>query len=459
LTDLVGDKPIDSSTSEDDYPAERRAWYVVGVLTLAYIFSFIDRQILNLLVGPIKRDLGISDTRMSLLMGLSFAVFYTFFGIPLGRLTDSKSRRAIIIVGITFWSLATAGCGLARRFWHLAVMRMGVGVGEASLSPAAYSMIADYFRPEKRALAMSVYSMGIYVGAGLASVLGGLVMKFIAGQESVPAPVVGVVRPWQLVFFVVGLPGLLVALLLFTVREPTRRGAVRVKDELSPNHAPLGDVLRYIRDNRRTFYCHNLGIALISFASYAATSWNPTLLIRRFHWSAADAGLALGVIIMVFGTLGIVLGGHIADRLARRGQADATLRVALMGAVAWLPFGLLYPLMPSGEWTVALLAPATICWSLPFGVAPAAIQQMMPNAMRGQATAIYLFVVNLIGLGLGPTAIALATDHVFHDENALHLSLLFLGLLAHMLAIALLWSGLAPYRQTLSYLANWSRER
>jgi MFS family permease len=162
---------------KEAYPPVGYSWYVVGILTVAYVFSFIDRQILNLLVGPIRRDLQISDTEMSLLMGFSFAVFYTFFGIPLGRLADTRSRRALITGGIVLWSLMTAACGLARNFVHFLLLRMGVGVGEAALSPSAYSLIADYFPRENRATALSVYSMGIYIGSGLAYLLGGLVVK------------------------------------------------------------------------------------------------------------------------------------------------------------------------------------------------------------------------------------------------------------------------------------------
>ena len=447
-------RPI-SSKRDDSYPSARYAWYVVGVLTLAYVFSFIDRQILTLLVGPIKRDLHISDTQMSLLMGLSFAVFYTFFGIPLGRLADSRSRRAIITVGIVVWSVMTAGCGVVQRYWQLAVMRMGVGVGEASLSPAAYSLIADSFRPEKRSTAISVYSMGIYLGAGLATLLGGLVVRFASGKEGVLVPLVGTTRPWQLVFFAVGFPGLLVALLLATVREPSRKGG----GQPAPHAAPLSDVWAYVRDNERTFLCHNLGIAFLAFSGYGAAAWIPTLLGRRHEWTAARSGVVFGLIGMTCGTLGIVLGGYLADRLRQRGHSDATLRVALFGALAWLPFGILFPLMPTGEWAVVLLAPAYLFSSLPFGVAPAAIQQMMPNSMRGQASAIYLFVINLIGLGLGPTAVAVVTDYVFHDDRAVHLSLLIVGVAANLVAAALLWMGLEPYRRSLDYLTAWNEAR
>jgi MFS family permease len=444
--------------AEDSYPPLPYAWYVVGVLTLAYIFSFIDRQILNLLVGPIERDLGIGDTAMSLLMGFSFAVFYTLFGIPLGRMADSRSRRVIIAVGIASWSIMTAGCGLARKYWQLALLRMGVGVGEASLSPAAYSLIADYFQPEYRATAISVYSMGIYVGSGMAFILGGLVVKFASGQDQFELPLIGATRAWQLIFFIVGLPGLLMSLLLLTVREPTRKGLRRVaQGAAGPPSVPLGEVWAYFRDNRATFLCLNLGIACLTFSAYGASTWIPTFLVRVHGWPAGQTGVVFGLIVAIAGTLGIMTGGRLADRLRVRGYADAEVRVALFSAIGWLPFGILYPLVPHGTWAAILLVPAIFFTSAPFGVAPAAIQRMMPNAMRAQATALYLFVINLIGLGLGPTAVALVTDRVFHDKNAVNLSLLLVSLAADTAAILLLWLALTPYRHSLDYVGRWNQ--
>lgn len=437
-----------------DYPASREAWYVVGVLTLAYVFSFIDRQILSLLVKPIQRDLQISDTQLSLLMGTSFAVFYTLFGIPLGRLADTGNRRNLIVIGVAFWSVMTAGCGLARKYWTLALMRMGVGVGEATLSPSAYSMIADCFRPERRSTAMSVYSMGIYIGSGLAFVLGGMVVQFAIKQASFDIPWIGPVRSWQLVFFVVGLPGLPVALLTYlTVREPSRKGLLASAGKGAS--ASMREVLTYVRDNATTFFCLNLGIALVTLNAYGGTAWIPAMYERRFGWTAGQTGIVFGLIVGIAGTCGIVAGGRLADWLNQRGQADGNLRVAWLGTTCWLPFGLLYPLAPSATWAAILLTPALFFLSMPFGVAPAAIQRMMPNLMRAQATALYLFVINLIGMGLGPTVVALLTDHVFEDKNAVHHSLLIVGAVTHILASILLWLGLGSYRRSLHYLESW----
>jgi MFS family permease len=442
----------------DDYPAPGYAWYVVGVLTLAYVFSFIDRQIISLLVEPIRRDLQISDTQISLLMGLSFALFYTFFGIPLGRLADTRSRRAIISVGIAFWSVMTAGCGLARNFWQLAVLRMGVGVGEATLSPSAYSLIADYFPIQRRATAMSVYSMGIYIGSGLAYILGGLVAELASNQESYALPLVGSIRSWQMVFLVVGLPGLLVALLLLTVREPQRRGpASGGKTGAVP--ATVGETAAYVLSNARTFVCLNVGIGLITLNSYASTSWIPSLFIRRFGWTQGGTGLAYGAIIAVAGTLGVVAGGRVADWWTQRGRLDAPLRVAWLSCFCWLPAGILYPLASSGVWTAVFLVPVVFFASMPFGVAPAAIQRMMPNTMRAQATAVYLFVINIIGMGLGPTLVAFLTEGVFQDQNRLHESLLIVGVLSYVSAATLLGISLKSYRRSLVFLEDWNRER
>ncbi len=447
-------------TEKESYPPRAYAWYAVGVLTIAYMFSFIDRQILNLLVGPIRRDLGISDTKMSLLMGFSFAVFYSFFGIPLGRLADSKSRRTIIAAGMVLWSLLTAGCGLAKNFWHFLLLRMGVGVGEAALSPSAYSLISDYFPKENRATAISVYSMAFYIGSGIAFLLGGLVVRFASAKAGWSLPVMGAVRPWQLIFFIVGLPGAVLAFLLYTVREPTRKAARVTKaadGRAKVAQVPLRDVIAYMRENWATFVCHNVGFALLAFSSFGSSAWIPTFFIRRYGWTGSQAGVAYGTILCIFGTLGILTGGRVADWLAQRGFQDANMRVGLIAALAWVPTGMLFPLMPNGNLAVTLLVPTVFLMSQPVGVAAAAIQEMMPNVMRGQASALYLFVINLIGLGLGPTAVAMMTDFVFHNDNAINYSLVVVGTLAHLGAATLLWIGLKPFLRSLDRLKDWTK--
>ncbi|WP_339487774.1 spinster family MFS transporter [Pseudomonas sp. EL_65y_Pfl2_R95] len=436
--------------NNNGYPSNIRAWTTVSILMVAYVLSFIDRQILNLLVGPIRRDLAISDTEMSLLMGLSFAMFYTVCGIPLGRLADTKSRRGLIAFGVLFWSAATAACGMARLYWQFLLCRIGVGVGEAALSPAAYSLIADSFPLERRATAISVYSMGVYLGSGLAFLLGGLVIKFASAQGDVMLPLLGEVRPWQLIFLGLGVAGVLFTLLMLAVKEPARRGAG------AGVVVPLSQVARYIRKNRRTVLCHNFGFAGLAFAGYGSAAWVPTFYIRTYGWDASHVGIVYGSIVAVFGCLGIVFGGRLADWMAKRGRTDANMRVGLYAAIAAVPFVLGFPLMESAFWASVLMAPTVFCLSMPFGVAPAAIQEIMPNSMRGQASAIYLFVITLLGLGIGPTAVALVTDYVFADDNALRYSLLIVTLLAISSSIILLSKGLKPYRESIERVRAWA---
>ena len=458
--DAPSDAPVDSTSPEETpYPPIRYAWYVVGVLVVVYIFSFIDRQILNLMVDFIKEDLSISDTQMSYLMGFSFALVYTFFGIPLGRLADSTSRRRLIAIGLFFWSLMTTGCGMASRYVQFLFLRMGVGVGEATLSPSAYSLITDYFPRHKLGTAISVYSMGIYIGSGMASLLGGFVVGFIENRDSLTLPIVGDIFPWQAVFFAVGLPGMLFVFLIKTIKEPIRRGVKKIKTasgELKAVQVPIGEVLAYVGKNWRTFLCHNVGFALLSFSSYGSGAWVPTFFVRHHGWDYSVVGKVYGAIVIVFGTLGIVCGGMLADRLAKRGRLDSKMFVGFIAAWIWFPVGISYILVPNPKVAMAILALSVFTVSFPFGVAPAAIQEMMPNKMRGQASAIYLFVVNLIGLGIGPSAVAWMTDLVFKDDAKVGYSILAVSVTAHTIAMVLLFLGLKPFRRSLDHLKEWT---
>ena len=435
--------------SESPYPSPRYAWYVVGVLTLMYVFSFIDRQIFSLIVAPLRRDLHISDTQVSLLQGFSFALFYTFCGIPLGRLADKYSRRGIIAGGLIAWSTFTSMCGLAKSFGQMLAWRMGVGVGEAALSPAAYSIITDDFPKEKLATAISVYSMGIYIGSGLSFLLGGLVVRFASAKDLWMLPVVGGVRPWQVIFLAVGLPGLVATLLLFTVKEPLRRGVNAM------SRATAAQSFAYIFKNKGTFLCHNAGFGLLSLVSYGSAAWIPEYFRRVFHWDIPRIGLVYGTLVAVFGVLGIVGAGRIADAVRARGTLQANMLVGVCIALAWIPVHFLLFLAPNATWAVVWLAPACVFAAAPFGIAPAAIQQMMPAAMRGQASAVYLFILNLIGLGLGPTAVAFFTQHVFGRDEAVNYSLLVVSVTASVLSAILLWSGLKPFLRSLDRLNLW----
>ena len=423
----------------------RHAWYVVTVLMLAYISSFIDRQVLALLVEPIKRDFGISDTQVGLLIGFSFALFYTFLGIPIGRLADRKNRKGIIVIGITIWSLMTALCGLAGSFWPLFLARMGVGVGEAALSPSAYSLISDLFPKKKLGLAMGVYNMGVYLGSGLSILLVALVLKLISTDELWTVPIIGPIHPWQTVFFIVGLPGLLiVALIAVTVKEPVRQNP-------TANAVPIRDVLQYYRANRVPILSLSFGMAFMAMASYGATSWTPTVLVRLYAFSPANAGLLFGSLITICSTAGVLTGGRYADSLTAKGLANGKLRVSTVAMLASsITAGTMFILataMPVPPFPVQVGLIALFCFtsSMPYGAAVAALQEVVPASMRATFSALFLFIVNFVGLGFGPLLVGLLNDRVFGQSNTILQAMTLLMVTASLVSWRSLASGLKPF--------------
>ncbi len=411
---------------------------------LAYVSSFIDRQILSLLVGPIKRDMHLTDTQVSLLMGLSFALFYTLLGIPIGRWADRSNRRNIIVLGIAAWSLMTALGGAVKSYTQFFLVRIGVGVGEATLSPAAYSMLSDYFPKEKLATAISVYSAGVYLGSGIAVLIGAALVGMGNGPATVTLPLIGTVFSWQLIFVYIGLPGLLLALLVRLIKEPVRRNLL-MDAAGYPQTLSVTDVFRLIGQKRRAFFSVTLGITFVSLVAYASSAWVPTVFVRRFGWTSGHIGLIYGTLITLFSTAGILLGGRLADWFTRRGYPDGKLRVGIISTAGIL--------LTSGIWLLAdpntivsLLAVPCFFVAFPLGASSAAIQEIMPNQARAVASAIYLLVLNLIALGFGPTLVALLTDYVFHDEGAIHKSLAIVVIMGSTLGLASYSWGLGAYQ-------------
>ncbi|HSN72024.1 MAG TPA: MFS transporter, partial [Steroidobacteraceae bacterium] len=402
--------------SESPYPRPAIGWYAVAVLTVAYVFSFIDRSILTLLVGPIRADLEISDTQLSLLHGFAFAIFYTTLGIPIALLADRLNRRNIIAIGTAFWSAATAACGLANSFWQLFWARVGVGVGEAALSPAAYSMIADLFAPQRLGRALAVYTVGAFAGAGLAYLIGGAVVTLVSSADAMTLPLVGSVRPWQVVFFIVGLPGLLVALWVLTLPEPARR---HLRAAPAPGIAgSLAAFGRYMRSQWQTYAAHLAGFSLLGIVFNATLAWTPAYLIRVFEMTPGRAGFWLGLILLLAGSIGVLAGGWLADRMRTHGHVDSTMRVGVLGALGALPFAATATIVPSFPLFLVLYTLMILFVTMPYGAAAAAIQIVTPPQMRAVASSIYLCCLNLVGLGAGPTFVALFTDYVFGRDAA-----------------------------------------
>ena len=410
----------------------RYAWYVAIVLMVCNTLSFIDRQILGLLVTPIKLELGISDTRIGLLQGLAFGVFYTLLGIPMGRIADRSSRRTLVAIGIFCWSLMTALCAGARSFWTLFLARMGVGVGEATLSPSAFSLLSDYFPKERLGTALSIYSMGVFFGSGLALIIGGLI--------------IGAVGSWRMTFLIVGLPGLMVALLVSTIKEPPRKNLMRTTGGQA-SKLSLAEVVDQVKLRWQSVAGICLAFAFQALCNYAQQAWLPTFFIRVHGWAPRQAGLTLGIISLITGLLGAYLGGILCDRWQRRGIAEAPLRVGVLATICAGIFFSLAIAMPSFKLQLALLVPAFFFLAMPIGSGYASLQLILPNQVRGQVGALQVFTLNLGGLILGPFLPGFFNDYLFKDAQMIGWSLALTVGLASLLSAILFRATWRPYRR------------
>ena len=444
-------------SQSEDYPSAAYGWYVVVILTLAYMVSFIDRQIMALMVEPIRHDLNISDTQISLLLGLAFAIFYTILGIPIGRLADLYSRKVIIISGISIWCLMTAACGLARNYTQLFLTRVGVGVGEAALSPGALSMISDYFPKDTRVRAVSFYTMGISLGVGTAMILGGQVIEYVYSTPRLTLPVIGELYPWQTAFLVVGLPGLVVALLMLNIKEPMRRERLTFTSTHGAKsyHVPFATVVSFINKRRQMYGSHFVGLSVVAILAYGFYAWIPTMFIRTWGWTIGEVGMAYGLVTLISGPLAALLAAWTSEYLAKK-HDDAHMRAAFIGVITGVVASVLAPLMPTPELSLIMLLPASTGTSMATAAGISALIIVTPNQIRAQASALFYFVINILGLTIGPTGIALLTDYIFQDDTALRYSIAIVALLSGVLASAVLLYNLPRYRLAYSESKDWS---
>lgn len=418
------------------------AWFVVTVLALANAVSFIDRLILSLLVQPIKAELGISDTAYSLLAGAAFAIFYCGMGLVIARWADRYSRKWIITTGVTLWCGMTALSGLARSYAQLFLFRVGVGVGEATLSPSAYSMLAGYFPPQRLSLAIGIFSAGVTGGTGIAFLLGGALIGWVFAQGAISLPIMGELAGWRLVMVLVGLLGLPVALLMLFVREPARASGFRP--------AEFAEVWQHFRKNLSAYGYVFAGYGTTSITAFAVMTWTPALYQRQYGASIPEAATTLGTVALVGGLLGAFLGGALSDRLESRGDRLAKLRVLAGCGLGLLLPGIVAPFMSSVVGHAAVIFWMFFFGSAATGPAGAYVQSITPDPMRAQFGAAYQLSLVLVGATLGPFAVGFTTDYIFGDEQKIGQSLALTSAVANPLAAWLLWRAFSRARARLS---------
>jgi MFS family permease len=437
------------------------AWYMMAALLVCSILSSMDRQIMSLLIEPMKHDLKFSDTEISLLHGFAVAVFYATMGIPIGRIVDSRRRMSVVAGGVALWSAMTALCGTVQSFWHLFLCRMGVGVGDAALSPSAYSLISDCFDAKRLGFAMAVFTTGLSLGSGIALLIGSEILHFLEGMNGITLPLLGPVYSWQLVFLVVGLPGVFIALWIMTIREPKRRGNLRIRQLPDGSSAYAGVTLKetfaYIRQNARTFVCMNIAISFIAVHGYGSGAWIPTFLIRSHGYTAVEAGRSVGLIVAFSGTIGVLAGGLLGDWFVKRGMRNGRLIALGLVGIFTAPFTFIYPIVDSATLALWLLVPTYFFTSFASASWSASLAEMMPNQMRGVAVAIGYLMLNLLGAGCGPTMIAAMTDYVFKDELSLRYSLQIVvtGVMLTSTVFAFIAAG--SWNRTLDNLSDWGK--
>jgi len=447
----------DPTSTPVPYPHPAYAWYVVIVLLLAYVLAFIDREIIALLVPDIKASLQISDTQMSLLLGGAFAVFYTFFGVIIAWLADRGNRRWLIFLGVTFWSIMTAACGFANSYAMLFLARVGVGAGESALNPSALSLLKDYFPPEKIGRAIGLYTAGVSGGSGLAFILGGAIYPKLKEAGPVDLPLIGWHEPWQLMFIYVGLPGLLISLLVLTIREPVRREFLATG--VKPIASPVNKTIAHIFNRWRAFLVLFFALSGLAIMAYGIGFWIPEFLRRTYQLSPAELGYYLqwrGVIVIVFGLLGVLLGGWMSDYFQKRYE-DGYVRVCIVSFVIMASGYCLFTPMPSPLSAVLLLIPATIGAAAPTAAGAAAVVAISPPTMRAQVVAFYYFVLNAVGFFVGPTAVALVTDYYFADESQLRYSMLIVASAVSVIGMALLLYNLPHFRSAVREARQWTQ--
>jgi len=420
--------------------APLKAWLALALLMLASVVSFVDRQVVAIVVGPMKADLGVSDTEIGWLYGV-FAVFYALAAWPIALAADRRSRKHIIAVGIFFWSIMTVACGLSRQFWQIFLARIGVGVGEASLGPATVSMVGDLFPRAQIPMALSVFQTAAVMGSGVAFIIGGVVLSLVEHAQPLYVPLVGELKPWQQTFVYVGLPGLALAVVFLFMREPQRMRAVTEESSW-----PM--LREFYRVNLKAIACHHLGFLAFALLGYAFVFWSVSFFVRVHGLEAAQAAQTFGWIFLLTGPLGPVAAAMFARYLNDRGRDDGNIIAGMTAGCLAVPCILLIQFMPSATWAFVMYVPAMIFVNAPFGLANGALPVIAPPRIHAQVAAIYLFVVS-VGNLLGPPIAGFFNEVLFPQADGVRYSIISVSVAFGLIGFVLLYTARTPYARAL----------
>ena len=426
------------------YPEKKHSYSAVAILTLAQVFAFIDRQIPSMLVEPIKQDFNLTDSQIALLGGVAFSIFYAIMALPIGYAVDRYTRTKVLGTGIFLWSLMTALAGLANSFGKLFGARIGVAVGEAVMAPISVSLVSDSFPENKQGKPMGIITAGVYIGIGITLLGGGFLIDYLTSIGGITLPLIGYLKPWQATFMIVGIPGLVLALAAFYLKEPQRIEQQVDRDQLVGRK----NVFIHLKEHRKTLVPMFGGLIFMALIFYSFSFWAPTMMIRTFNISLTEVGFTLGVITIISSITGTIIAGSAVDYLRNRNYSDAPVRAAMIAVILALPpiISLSFVQSELSAWICISLYLLFISSFAPLGLL--AISGVSTGNVKGQTAAIHAFLMMAFGLSLGPQLTAFFTDFVFVDPNLLINSISLTGLIVLPISALLFKLSLSRYRES-----------
>ena len=431
------------------YPAKKHSYSAVAILTLAQIFAFIDRQIPSMLVEPIKQDFNLTDSQIALLGGAAFSIFYAIMALPIGYAVDRYQRTKVLGTGIFLWSLMTALAGLANSFGKLFGARIGVAVGEAVMAPISVSLVSDSFPENKQGKPMGIITAGVYIGIGITLLGGGILIDYLTSIGGITLPLIGYLKPWQATFMIVGIPGLVLAIAAFYLKEPKR-----LEEQTDKQLKDRKNVFLHLKEHRKTLIPMFGGLIFMALIFYSFSFWAPTMMIRTFDISLTEVGFILGMITIISSITGTIAAGSAVDYLRNKNYSDAPVRAAMIAVILALPpvISLSFVQNELGAWICIALYLLFISSFAPLGLL--AISGVSTGNVKGQTAAIHAFLMMAFGLSLGPQLTAFFTDFVFVDPNLLINSVSLTGLIVLPISALLFKLSLSRYRESSESLSR-----